>query len=377
MDQPEDLPAEYRELRLEARSLAAAVAPFAAEADESVHVHAGVHAALEASGLAGLVVPAEHGGRAPEVDPVAVCVVREELFPASTHLDSLFAMQGIGSYAIILAGSAEQRSEWLPRVAAATALAALAVTEPGAGTDLRSLRTAVEERGDRLCVRGSKAAITNAGAAAFYTVLGREGERFSTVLVPADTPGLTVTPGPDLIAPHVIGSLELDVELPASARIGQPGQGLDLVLSTLAVFRVSVAGAAVGLARAALEEAAGHALGRRYGKGSLAEVPAVAEQLARSWAEVEMARLFTYEVAPKARGDPLGCLHLSSLAKAASTEMAGRVVDRCVQVMGRFGLERGGRMERFYRAARPMRIYEGVNEALWQAAARRLFPGKE
>jgi acyl-CoA dehydrogenase len=377
LTQLEDLlSAEYRDLRLEARDLAGAAAPFAAEADESSDLHAGVHDALRKSGLAAVLVPSQHGGRAAEVDPVAVCVVREEIFPACSHLDSLFAMQGIGSYAITLAGSPEQRAEWLPRVAAAQALPAFAVTEPGAGTDLRSLQTTVQERGGRLRIRGSKAAISNAGVAAFYTVLGREGDGFSVVLVPAANPGLSVTRGPQLIAPHVIGSLELDVDLPAEARVGKPGEGLDLIFSTLAVFRVSVAAAAVGLARAALAEAAAHALARPYGKGSLAQVGAVADRLARSWTEIEMARLFTYEVAATARRAPLQSLHLSSLAKAASTEMAGRVVDRCVQVMGRFGLERGSRMERFYRAARPMRIYEGANEALWHSAAARLFPSE-
>jgi acyl-CoA dehydrogenase len=359
---------ERDEVRRKARELAAAVGPLAAEADESGEVDPGVLDALRRSGLAALACT--------DVDTVSICVVREELFPACAQLDSLFAMQGIGSYAITLAGSDEQRSAWLPKVAAVDVLAALAVTEPEAGTDLRSLKTTAVERGGRLHLTGSKAGITNAGAAGFYSVLAREGDGFSLVLVPASTPGLSVRPGPDLIAPHVIGALDLDVELPVEARIGAAGQGMDLVLATLGVFRVSVAAAAVGLARAALAEAAVHVRGRRYGKGTLAKVPAVAEQLSRSWAEIEMARLFTYEVAARARRDPLATLHQSSLAKAAATEMAGRVVDRCVQVMGRFGLERGSKIERFYRAARPMRIYEGANEALWHSAASRLFPGE-
>ena len=359
---------ERYEVGSRARELAAAVGPLAAEADESTEVDSDVLDALRQSGLAALVCA--------DVDPVAICVIREELFPACAHLDSLFAMQGIGSYAITLAGSDQQRSAWLPKVAALQVLAALAVTEPDAGTDLHSLRASAVERGGRLHLTGSKAGITNAGAAGFYSVLAREGEGYSLVLVPASTPGLSVRPGPDLIAPHVIGALDFDVELPVEARIGRPGQGMNLVLATLGVFRVSVAAAAVGLASAALAEAGGHAQGRRYGKGTLARVPAVAEQLSRSWTEIQMARLFTYDVAARARRDPLATLHESSLAKAAATEMAGRVVDRCVQVMGRFGLERGSKIERYYRAARPMRIYEGANEALWHSAASRLFPGE-
>ena len=155
-----------------------------------------------------------------------------------------------------------------------------------------------------------------------------------------------------------------EVMLPASARLGQSGKGLNLVLATLGVFRVSVAGAAVGLAQAALEEAVRHTRTRVQFGRPLARLGPVAQMLADSWTEIEMARLLTYNAASQAKQDPSASLHYSSMAKLAASEMASRVVDRCVQMMGRFGLIRDSKIERLYRQARPMRIYEGASEVL-------------
>jgi len=163
-----------------------------------------------------------------------------------------------------------------------------------------------------------------------------------------------------------------DVVLPEQARLGPPGQGLDLVLATLGVFRVSVAGAAVGLAQAALEEAVRHTKTRVQFGRPLARHGPVAQMLADCWTEIEMARLLTYRAASLAANDPAAALPYSSMAKLAATEMASRVVDRCVQVMGRFGLVRHSKIERLYRQARPMRIYEGASEVLRLGIARQL-----
>jgi acyl-CoA dehydrogenase len=182
-----------------------------------------------------------------------------------------------------------------------------------------------------------------------------------------------VTPTPELIAPHVLGEVSFDeVMLPASARLGKSGKGLNLVLATLGVFRVSVAGAAVGLAQAALEEAVRHTRTRVQFGRPLARLGPVAQMLADSWTEIEMARLLTYKAATLAVEDPAASLHHSSMAKLGASEMASRVVDRCVQVMGRFGLERNSKIERLYRQARPMRIYEGASEVLRLGIARQL-----
>jgi acyl-CoA dehydrogenase len=369
-----ELEPEIAAVQAEARALAASVAHLAREADESSTVHAGMLEALRSSGLATLMVPAAWGGRFAELDPLAICVAREALMAVSAHLDSLFALQGIGSYAITAGGSTEQRERWLPDVAAARRLAALALTEPEAGSDLKAITTRVEaQRAGTLRLDGAKSFISNAGAAAFYVTLAREGDGFTMLLVPADLAGITVQPTPVLMAPHVLGEITFrDVELPADARLRAPGAGLELVLATLGVFRVSVAGAAVGLAQAALEEAVRHARARTQFGRPLARLGPVAQMLADSWTEIEAARLLAYRAAHLARKDPGGSLQHSSMAKLAATEMACRVVDRCVQVMGRFGLVRDSKIERLYRQARPMRIYEGASEVLRLGIAREL-----
>lgn len=360
-----ELDPHYRLIQDQARKLARAVEGFAAEADEMSEVHSGVLAELRRSGLCALMVPEEFGGQAGRPDPLAICLVREALMGTSSHADSLFALQGIGSYAITLAGSAEQRATWLPRVGTAEVLAALAITEEAVGSDVKNIATTATRTADALIVRGTKSFISNGGAAGFYLVLCREEGDYSMILVPADTPGVSVTPTPEIIAPHVLGEIHFDnVRLPADARLGRPGQGMDLVLATLGVFRVSVAGAAVGLAQAALEEAVRHTRTRVQFGRPLVRLGPVAQLLADSWTEIEMARLLTYRAASAAVRDSAAALPQSSMAKLAATEAASRVVDRCVQVMGRFGLVRNTKIEKFYRQARPMRIYEGASEVL-------------
>jgi acyl-CoA dehydrogenase len=368
-----ELEPRYRELQNEARRLADSMEPFAVEADAMSTVHDGMRQALASSGLWELVVPASHGGRFENVDPLAVAVVREVLMATSSALDSLFAMQGIGSYAITSGGSSEQRDAWLPRVVTGEALAGLGLTEPEAGSDLKSVRTKLIGTDEGFLLQGAKSFISNGGAAAFYAVLAGHGERHTMVLVPADSPGLTIEPTPELIAPHVLGELEFrDVRLPLDAVLGEPGQGFDLVLSTLSVFRVSVAGASLGLARAALEEATRHAANRQQFGRPLARLGAVADMLGASWAELEAARLLTYRAGAMARTDPGASLHHSSMAKLVATETAGRIVDRAVQIMGRWGLIRDAKIERLYRQARAMRIYEGASEVLRLGIARAL-----
>lgn len=368
-----ELDAPYLEIQQQARDFARTIEPIATEADEMSEIHPGVLTALRESGLSSLMVPAEYGGRSERLDPLAICLVREVLMATSAHADSMFALQGIGSYAITVAGSPQQRAFWLPKVATGETLAALALTEPGAGSDLKSVTTELLPTADGLLLRGTKSFISNAGAAEFYVVFAREESGYSMVLVPADATGVSVTPTPELIAPHVLGDVNFDdVLLPANARLGSHGQGLDLVLATLGVFRVSVAGAAVGLAQAALEEAVRHTRTRVQFGRPLARLGPVAQMLADCWTEVEMARLLTYRAALRAVDDPAASLNHSSMAKLAATEAASRVVDRCVQMMGRFGLVRNSKIERLYRQARPMRIYEGASEVLRLGIARQL-----
>ena len=242
---------------------------------------------------------------------------------------------------------------------------------------MRAITTTIEVDGDSLRINGHKSFITNAGDADFYTMLGKEtvgGEiAYSLVLIPASTPGLSVSHPHQIIAPHVLGDVIMkDVMVPSSHRIGEPGKGFNLVLATLSTFRVSVAGAAIGIAQAALDEATKHAAGREQFGVPLARLGGIPAQLANSWAEIEMARALTYRAAAASARDARANLYLSSLAKAGATEMSGRVVDRAVQIMGRFGIVRGSKIERLYREARPLRIYEGATEVIYDSLSKQL-----
>jgi acyl-CoA dehydrogenase len=360
-----ELDQKYLAIREEARQVAAAAEPFAVEADAMSTVHEGMRKLLAASRLWPLTVPARWGGRFDTVDPMAVCVAREGLMATSAHLDSLFALQGIGSFGLSRAGSDALRDTWLPKVATGEVLSALALTERDTGSDLKNIVTTVRRDGNRLLLNGNKSFISNGGAAGFYTVLAREDCGLSLFLVPAEAPGVTVSPTPEIIAPHILAELDFaEVEVSDADRIGDPGAGMELVLATLATFRVSVAGASVGMAQAALEEAARHAGTRTQFGRPLAKLGAVADMLGTSWAELEAARLLTYKAADMARDDPAAALHFSSMAKLVASETAGRITDRAVQISGRFGLVRDSKLERLYRQARPMRIYEGSSEIL-------------
>lgn len=325
------------------------------------------------SGLSSYMVPARFGGRSEDVDPLAVCLLRETLMGTSSQMDAMFSLQGIGSYALSLAGDPRVQEEWLPRIATGDALAAMALTEPHAGSDLKSASTVIRAEGSEVVINGHKSYISHANDADVITVFGREGDGFSLVAVPVGTPRMSIVPGPALIAPHEVADVILeDVRLPADHRIGLPGQAFALVLATLTVFRASVAGSAVGLAQAALDEAVRHCGDRQQFGRPLYKLGPVAALLADSGAEVEMARLLAYRAATRARDGAPDSLDYSSMAKLATTEIACRVVDRCVQAMGRFGLEAGGRMGQIYLVARPLRIYEGASEVLRLGVARYL-----
>ncbi len=369
-----DLSSEHCEIQQEAKNLASKIEPLAAQADELSVVHPTLKEMLRESGLVDLMVTTKYGGRTEQLDPLSICLVREVLAGTSCQLDSLFAMQGIGSFAITEKGSINQCEKWLPNVRSLDSLAALALTEPDAGSDLKSIITEIHETNSGFLLSGAKSWISNAGAASFYLVFVRDGGRFTMVIVPAESKGLRVTPCPEIISPHVLGEVTFDdVNLPADCIIGERGAALDLVLATLGTFRVSVAGAAVGLADAALQEAIMHTSQRKQFGRPLAKLGAVEQMLADCWTEIEMIRLLTYRAAQYAAIDPLESVHHSSMAKLAATEAASKIVDRCSQVMGRFGLARGTKMERLYRQARPMRIYEGASEVLRVGITRKLI----
>jgi len=368
-----ELPDEYKAIQAEAAAVAERVEPMADEADAMSTLHDGVYQALKESSLWELMVPSAYGGRFERIDPLAVAVVREQLMASCSHADSLFGLQGIGSYAITRGGSEELKEQWLPRVVSGESLAALGLTEPEAGSDLKSVTSELTDDGGKLILNGAKSFISNGGAADFYTVLARDGEGHTMVLVPADSPGLVTEPTPEIIAPHILAELRFDsIELPHEWILGERGRGFEIVMDTLSVFRVSVAGASIGLARASLQEGATHAANREQFGRPMARLGAIADMLGESWAELEAARLLTYRAGWEAREDPAGSIHVSSMAKLQASEVAGRIADRSVQIMGRWGLIRGSKMERLYRQARPMRIYEGGSQVLRLGIAREL-----
>lgn len=353
------------EIRDRATTLAAETDAIAVALDTSTGIDQRAVQALRASGLAALTVPGSHGGWFDRVDPLAICVVREALAGHSSHIDSLFAMQGIGSFGLVTAGSEEQRTRWLPAVANLEAIAGLAMTEPIAGSDLKSINTRLRPTPGGYRIDGAKSFISNGGDAHFYATLVIEDAGLSLVLVEGTAKGLSTPRTPDLIAAHAISDLVFDgVEVGESARIGQPGKGLEIALSTLAVFRASVGAAAVGMAQRALDEAVAHTSHRSQFGAPLIRQGQVAALLADSWTEIEMARLLVYRAACRAREDPLAAINDSSMAKLAASEMAGRVIDRCLQVSGRFGLIRDSVIGRLYTQARALRIYEGSSEVL-------------
>jgi acyl-CoA dehydrogenase len=338
-------------------------------------------AALGEAGLFELVVPAvdDPGGADHRIDVRAVCLAREMLGYVSPRADSILAVQGLGTHALGLAGSGAQRAD-LPAFARGRRIAAFALTEPEAGSDVAAIATRATpvEGGYRL--DGDKLFISNLGIADHALVvatvdpgIGHAG--LTAFWLPLAAPGVTVEPL-TAIAPHPIGGLALrGVHVPASARVGEAGQGMKLALATLDAFRVSVGAAAVGMARRALDEAVRFVSARsQFGK-LLSEQPLIQAHLADMVVELDAARLLVLRAAylKDTTGDKLTTE--VSIAKLGATEAAQRVIDRAVQLFGGRGVMAGAVVEHLYRAIRPLRIYEGTSEIqrtiIGRAVARR------
>jgi acyl-CoA dehydrogenase len=328
-------------------------------------------AAVAALSGAGLFAYVAHPSALPEkLSSRAICQVREMLGYCSPRADSIFAVQGLGTHPIFLAGSPAQRAE-IPQFTAGRRVAAFALTEPDAGSDLSAISTSARRDGDHYLLDGEKLFISNLGiantAAVFAQVAGDpmiDPKRTLTAFwVPLDLPGITITPQ-TAAAPHPIGALSLrGVRVPASARIGGVGEGLSLALRTLDAFRVSVGAAAVGMARRALDEALAHVTTRvQFGK-PLSEQQLVAAHLADCAVDLDAARLLVFRAAyQKDHGAGRAASTAVSIAKLGATEAAQRVIDRCVQLLGGRGVMAGAVVEGLYRAIRPLRIYEGTSE---------------
>ena len=333
----------------------------------------GAAQALADGGLFELVVPS---GR---IDTRGLCLAREMLGYVSPRADSIFAVQGLGTHAIVLAGSDEQRAT-LKAFARGAGIAAFALTEPDAGSDVAAIKTRAAPTADGYRLDGEKLFISNLGIADHATViattepsLGSAG--LTAFWVPLDAPGVTVKP---LVAsaPHPIGSLHLaGVNLPVSARIGDVGQGMKLALQTLDAFRVSVGAAAVGMARRAFDEALAFVTKRvQFGK-PLSEQPLIQAHLADMIVDLDAARLLVLRAAHLKDTTSGRITTEVSIAKLGATEAAQRVIDTAVQLFGGRGVMQGAVVEHLYRAIRPLRIYEGTSEIQRTIIGRALAQG--
>jgi acyl-CoA dehydrogenase len=315
-------------------------------------------------GLLRYVVP-EVGAK---FDVRAVCLIRESLAFHYGLVDSMFAMQGIGTLAIHQCGSVAQQERYLDGCRNGRRIAAFALTEPGAGSDVASLETTATRDGGDFVLNGAKTLITNAGIADHYIVIARTGDApgsrgLSAFVVDAETPGLMLEGDIDFIAPHPAGSLRFaDCRIPAANLIGVSGSGFKIAMAAFNVFRPSVGAAAVGFARRALQETLKRVSGRKLLGRPMAENASIQMAIADMVADTDTGVLSVYQAAwdyDVRGGQPS---YLASLAKLHGTEAAGRVVDRAVQLFGGEGVTRGTVVEQLYREVRPMRIYEGASE---------------
>ncbi|HUG52890.1 MAG TPA: acyl-CoA dehydrogenase family protein [Vicinamibacteria bacterium] len=327
--------------------------------------------ALAASGLLPAAVPPPHG----TMDLRSLVAVREELAYFSSLADTAFAMQGLGSHGVSRAGTDAQKKRWLPAVAAGDVLAAFAVTEPEAGSDLAGVRTRAVADGPVWRLTGVKTFISNAGIAGMYTVLARSGEEgtrraLSMFLVDAEAPGMVAKPL-EPMAPHPLGEVRFD-GTPA-VLLGAAGDGYKLALSILETFRPSVGAAACGLAARALDEAVRWSQARRQFGRTLAEFQAVQMALADMQVDLLASRLLVRQAAwlHDTGAERIGAE--AAAAKLFATEAAQRVVDRSVQIHGGQGVMRGTTVERLYREVRALRIYEGTSEIQKLVVARHLL----
>ncbi|MCV9935216.1 acyl-CoA dehydrogenase family protein [Boseaceae bacterium BT-24-1] len=336
--------------------------------------------ALGKAGFLKAAVPAAHGGLHATLDVRTLCLAREILAARDGLADFAFAMQGLGTGAITVAGSPEMKARILPAVARGERIAAFALSEKEAGSDVAALATTATPDGNtHVRLDGEKTWISNGGIADHYVVFARSGEApgargLSAYLVEADTPGLSITERIDVIAPHPLATLRFDgCRIPLENRIGGPGDGFKVAMATLDIFRSTVGAAALGFARRALHETVSHAKSRKLFGGTLGDLQLSQAAIADSAAEVDAAALLVYRSAwTKDRG-AARVTREAALAKLVATENAQRVIDRAVQIHGGLGVTRGVKVEELYREIRALRIYEGASEVQKVVIARDLL----
>ena len=357
----------------EHRQLAASVATFVereiegrstGEHDPEAEVRYFVNLLAQADLLRYAIVDPES-----RLDVRALCLLRETLSYSSTLADLAFVMQGLGTYAISQAAPAHVRDFWLSRAVEGRAIAAFALTEPDAGSDVSAIKTIAQKDGDTWVIDGRKRFISNAGVADFYTVFARTGTQtdgradLSAFVVGAKLPGFSVIERTPMFSPHPIGEIELKgCRVPAEDMVGAEGDGFLLAMRTLDTFRTSVGAAACGMAGRAVVESLRYASRRKQFGRLLSEHQLIQEKLADMITELDAARLLVYHAAYLKDMGTTRVSREGSEAKLFATEAAGRIIDQAVQIHGGAGLVHGSVVERLYRDVRALRIYEGTSE---------------
>jgi acyl-CoA dehydrogenase len=307
------------------------------------------------------------GGAGEAIDTRTICLARETLARHNGLADFAFAMQGLGSGAISLAGTATQKARWLPKVAAGEAIAAFALSEPEAGSDVAAMQCAARVEGGEAILDGEKTWISNGGIADVYVVFARTGEApgsrgISAFVVEAGTPGFEIAERIDVIAPHPLARLRfVNCRVPLSHRIGEAGEGFKVAMRTLDVFRTSVAAAALGFGRRAMDEGLARARTRPMFGGVLGDFQLTQAKLADMATTLDAAALLVYRAAWQ-RDQGRNVTREAAMAKMFATEGAQQVIDAAVQLWGGRGVQSGEAVERLYREIRALRIYEGATE---------------
>lgn len=336
---------------------------------------------VRAMGEAGVLdcAVAAPDGDATTIDSRSICLSRETLAYADGLADFAFAMQGLGSGAIALGGSAELRKAVLPKVRSGEWLSAFALSEKEAGSDVAAMSCTARADGDDYIIDGEKTWISNGGIADVYTLFARTGEApgargISAFVVFPDDPGFSIAERIDVVAPHPLATLRFTgCRIPASRRLGGPGGGFKLAMQTLDIFRASVAAAALGFARRALDEALWHAKSRHMFGATLGDLQLTQAALGDMATETDAAALLTYRAAWRRDVQRLPTTREAAMAKLTATETAQRVIDRAVQMFGGRGVRKGEIVESLYREIRALRIYEGATEVQKLIVARELL----
>jgi acyl-CoA dehydrogenase len=334
---------------------------------------------LGAAGLLRACVPKSHGGSVDPIESRRICLARETLAYHDGLADFAFAMQGLGTGAISLAGSEELKERILPKVAAGELIAAFALSEAGAGSDVAAMRCAARCDGDHYVLTGEKTWISNGGIADVYAVFARTGEApgargISAFVVFPDDPGFSVPQRIDVIAPHPLATIRFaEMHIPAARRLGAPGEGFKIAMRTLDIFRASVAAAALGFARRALDEALDHTGQRKMFGATLADLQLTQAKLGEMATMIDSAALLTYRAAWRRDVEGAPTTREAAMAKMAATENAQCVIDAAVQMFGGRGVRTGEIVESLYREIRALRIYEGATEVQKLVIARELL----